>query len=469
MKVLIVDDEQVALSSVKRLLKRRGYKNVEICASGREAIETIKADDFDIVLLDLLMPGIDGLQVLEATKPFKPRTEFIIVTAMDDLDVAVKAIRMGAYDYLLKPVLPNRLILTIERAFEHSGLLAGLTGVRTAEAECEIPPAFTGIITQNPVMRKMIAYAAVMARGGNPVLITGESGTGKELVAHAIHRAGPSPSGPFVPVNVSSIPETLFEREFFGHVKGAFTGADSDKTGFFEQATGGTLFMDEIGELSPGLQVKLLRVIEDKSIIRVGENVPTSINVRIVSATNRDLDAACQEGRFRLDLLYRINSAHIQLPPLRERMDDIPVLASHFLKMACERHQKEVQGFSPEALAVLSTRDYSGNVRELAQLVENAVLLADVPMIQPGHFGVETSRGPAFARTLCSLKENNEAHLAYVYSHTGGNSAETARILEISMRQVQRKLAELKKNPHWRRLLADCSGGDKTVAGRRQS
>jgi DNA-binding NtrC family response regulator len=453
MRILVVDDEHIALTSVKRILKRRGYKNVEICGSGRDAIEKIKNDNFDIVVLDLLMPGVDGMQVLESTKAFNPRSEFIILTALDDLDTAVRAVRMGAYDYLVKPVQNNRLILTIERAFEHKGLLAGLTGVRTGTAQFEMPPAFVDIITQNPLMKKLISYAAVMARSGKPVLITGESGTGKELVARALHRAGPSPSGPFIAVNVSSIPETLFEREFFGHVKGAFTGAESDKAGFFEKADGGTLFMDEIGELSSGLQAKLLRVIEDNSIIRVGENVPTPMKVRIVSATNRDLDAACREGRFRLDLLYRINSAHIHLPPLRERLDDIPLLAAHFLAKSCSRHQKVLQGFSPEALEVLTTREYSGNVRELAQLVENAVLLADSSVILPNYLGAEAYRGPSFARTLCSIKENNETHLAYVYLHTKGDTAQAARILGISIRQVQRKLTELKKNPRWRSLL----------------
>jgi len=453
MKILVVDDEPVALSSVRRLLKRRGYTNVEICATGKDAIPKIKNNDYDIVLLDLLMPVVDGLQVLEATKPFRPQTEFIILTAVDDIATAVKAIRVGAYDYLVKPADNDRLILSIERAFERRGLLVGLAGARSGFDARETANAFGDIITRNPHMNELISYARIMARSGNPILITGESGTGKELMARAIHRAGPAPDGPFVAVNVPSVSETLFEREFFGHVKGAFTGAENDKKGFFQQADGGTLFLDEIGELSPGLQVKLLRVLEDKSINRVGETIPTPINVRFVSATNKDLDSACRQGRFRLDLLYRIKSAHIHLPTLRERSDDIRLLADHFLKQACARHHKFVQSYSPEALDVLASKNYSGNIRELAQIVENAVLLADASMILPKHLGEASPRAPSLARTLCSFKENYNAHLVYVYLHTRGNTRQTAQILDVSPRQVQRKLAELRHNPHWESLL----------------
>ena len=455
MKILIVDDEQVALTSVKRLLKRRGYLNVEICATGKDAINRIKNNDFDIVLLDLLMPEVDGLQVLESTKPFNPRTEFIILTAVDDISSAVKAIRMGAYDYLLKPADNDRLVLSIERAFERRGLLAGLAGARSGICKIEIPEAFSKFITQNPRIMELISYAQIMARSGNPILITGESGTGKELVARAIHRSGPSPTGPFIAVNVSSVPETLFEREFFGHVKGAFTGANSDRPGFFDQADGGTLFMDEIGEFPLRLQAKLLRALEEKSIIRLGETVPTPLDFRIVSATNRDLDISCQEGNFRLDLLYRIKSAHIPLPPLRERADDIPLLASHFLMQACARHQKAVRGFSPEAMDVLTAKNFSGNIRELAQIVENAVLLTDSPMILPSHLGEEPLQTPSFARTLCSFKENYDTHLVYVYVHTKGNTKQTAQILNVSVRQVQRKLTGLRQNPRWKSMLGD--------------
>ena len=455
MKILIVDDEQVALTSVRRILRRQGYSDVEMCATGKEAIDKIKKNEFDVVLLDLLMPEVDGLQVLESTKPYNPRTEFIILTAVDDVSTAAKAVRLGAYDYMLKPVDNDRLILAIERAFERRGLLAGLAGTCSGATGSETTEAFAEIITCNPRMKELISYAQIMARSGNPILITGESGTGKELMARAIHRAGPSPDGPFMAMNVSSVPETLFEREFFGHVKGAFTGAEEDKIGFFEQADHGTLLLDEIGELPLGLQAKLLRVLEEKAIIRVGETVAKPVNVRIVSATNKELDTACREGIFRLDLLYRIKSAHIHLPPLHERMDDIPLLASHFLAQASARHEKAVEGFSPEALDALTARLYTGNIRELAQIVENAVLLTDVPIILPTHLGDSHSRAPSLARRLCSFKENYDTHLVYVYVHTKGDTSQTARILDVSVRQVQRELAYLRRNPRWKSMLGN--------------
>jgi DNA-binding NtrC family response regulator len=315
MRILIVDDEVVALNSVRRLLKRRGLSNVEICDSGMDAISRIKNKDFDIVLLDLLMPEIDGLQVLKSTKPFKPSTEFIVLTAVDDVASAVRSLHLGAHDYLVKPVDNERLVLSIERAYERKALLVGLAGARTQSNGFEIPGAFSDLVTQCPRMAELLSYAAVMARSGNPILISGESGTGKELLAHGIHRIASSADAPFIAVNVPSIAETLFESQFFGHTKGAFTGADRDHAGFFEQADGGTLFLDEIGEFHPKLQAKLLRVLEEKSVLRISETVPVPIDVRIISATNQDLDKACQEGRFRLDLLYRLRAAHVHLPP----------------------------------------------------------------------------------------------------------------------------------------------------------
>ncbi len=446
MKILIVDDEAVSLSSVKRILKWRGLKNVEICDNGREAIKKIRSENFDIVLLDLLMPDVDGMQVLESTKPFCPQTEFIILTAVDDIPTTVKAMRQGAYDYLVKPVDNELLFLSIERAYERKGLLAGLSINASCEAG-DIPPSFADTLTQSTQMKALISYAQVMARSGNPILITGESGTGKELMARGIHRAGPSPAGPFVAVNVSAIPATLFESQFFGHAKGAFTGAEGNHAGFFEQADGGTLFLDEIGELPVGLQSKLLRVLEDKIFTPLGAQNPVRVDVRLVSATNTELDRACQEGKFRIDLLYRLRSAYICLPPLRERRNDIPLLAAGFLQKACQRHKKDISGFSPETMQVLTHKDYPGNIRELSQIVENAVLLADGPVITPalvGGNGVPNAQVSASSRSLCTLRENDAAHVQFVLNSTGGNRRETARILGITLRQLQRKLAETK-------------------------
>ena len=454
MRILIVDDEEVALNSIKRLLKWRGIRNVDTSASGRDAIARIKETEFDIVLLDLLMPEIDGLQVLESTKPYRPHTEFIILTAIDDIPTTVKAIRLGAYDYLVKPIDNDLLILAIKRAYEHRGLLISLSATAGYD-KSKVPNAFADIITQCPRMCSLLSYAQVMAGGGNPIMITGESGTGKELVAKGIHQAGPMPQGPFIAVNVSAIPASMFESQFFGHAKGAFTGADAPHNGYFEQADGGTLFLDEIGELPIGLQTKLLRVLEEKSFYPLGSSKPVWVDVRVISASNADIEKACQEGNFRLDLLYRLKSVHIHLPPLRERSGDIPLLALHFLRKSCQNYKKEVTGFSPEAMDLLNGRNYPGNVRELSQIVDNAVLLAESDFILPSHLGMISTKQSTLSRQLCTLKENDEAQLVYVLKNVNGDRGKAAQILGITVRQMQRKIAAMKKNPQWESVLGD--------------
>ncbi|MBN1363725.1 MAG: sigma-54-dependent Fis family transcriptional regulator [Syntrophaceae bacterium] len=454
MRILIVDDEEVALNSIKRLIKWRGIRNVDTCNNGRDAIAKIKETDFDIVLLDLLMPEIDGLQVLESTKPYRPHTEFIILTAIDDIPTTVKAIRLGAYDYLVKPVDNDLLFLAVKRAYEHRGLLIGLS-VTAGHDQSKIPSAFSEIITRDPRMCTLLTYAQVMATSGNPIMITGESGTGKELVARGIHKAGPMPQGPFIAVNVSAIPASMFESQFFGHTKGAFTGAEIQHRGYFEQADGGTLFLDEIGELPVGLQTKLLRVLEEKSFYPLGAAKPVWVDVRIISASNSDIEKSCQEGSFRLDLLYRLKSIHIHLPPLQERTSDIPLLASHFLRKACDIYKKNIIGFSPEAIDLLNGRNYPGNVRELAQIVENAVLLTDSNMILPSHLGMVSTKQSSISRQLCTLKENDEAHLIYVLTNVSGDRGKAAQILGITVRQLQRKIAVMRKNPQWEAVLRD--------------
>ena len=454
MRILIVDDEEVALNSIKRLLKWRGIRNVDTCNNGRDAVAKIKETDFDIVLLDLLMPEVDGLQILESTKPYRPHTEFIIFTAIDDIPTTVKAIRLGAYDYLVKPVDNDLLFLAIKRAYEHRGLLIGLS-TTAGDNKSKISPAFSEIVTQCPQLCSILSYAQVMAGGGNPIMITGESGTGKELVAKGIHKAGPMPNGPFIAVNVSAIPATMFESQFFGHAKGAFTGAEAPHFGYFEQADGGTLFLDEIGELPLGLQTKLLRVLEEKSFYPLGSSKPVWVDVRVISASNRDIERACQEGNFRLDLLYRLKSVHIHLPPLKERAGDIPLLASHFLRKSCDIHKKNITGFSQEAMSLLNSKDYPGNVRELAQIVENAVLLTDSNIILPGHLGMASTNHSPLSRQLCTLKENDEAHLVYVLKNANSDRGKVAQILGITVRQLQRKIAAMKKNPQWEEILRD--------------
>lgn len=455
MKILIVDDEQMALTSVKRVLKHRGIRDVDTCDNGRQAIKLIDKNNYDVVLLDLLMPEMDGLQVLEATKAFNPQTEFILLTAVDDMNSAVKAIRLGAYDYLVKPAGNERLILSIHHAYERAAMRAGINWNSKELRKRTNHHAFAAIITRSLRMQELIYYAEKMATTDTPVLITGESGTGKELMARAIHGASNCADGPFVAVNVCSVNESMFESQFFGHKRGAFTGASTDFPGFFEQANGGTLFLDEIGDLSLQLQAKFLRVLEEKSIYRLGDPRTIPVNVRILSATNTDLDLACQEKRFRLDLMYRLKAAHIHLPPLHERALDIPLLSVHFLGIANKTHKKAVRDFSADTLDMLSHRNYPGNIRELAQLIDSAVLHTDTESVQPRDIGCDIPPVSPFTRSRCSLRENNEKHILYILSETGGDRQQAAEILGVSVRQVQRKLAEMKKNPQLHDLVKD--------------
>ncbi len=454
MKILIVDDEQEALNSHKRILKREGIKNIDICNSGLQAKDKIINNDYDIVLLDLIMPEIDGFKILEITKPHKEDTEFIMITAVDDLQTAVKAVKMGAYDYLVKPVEPERLILSIDRAYERKGLLTSLNQNSTAGKESKINPVFSSIITKSPKIINLFHYTEVMAKSGNPILITGESGTGKELFARAIHNIW-APNGPFIPVNVASVPESLFESQFFGHAQGSFTGANKAHVGYFRQANNGTLFLDEIGELPISQQAKLLRVLEEKVVYPIGENKALPINVKIISATNVNINNACKEGKFRLDLLYRLKSANVQLPPLHERREDIPILTHHFLNKFKNKYNKSDLKISPEAIEVLLKRSFPGNIREFSQLIENAVILADRSILLPTNLGEETTSEISVSEFhLKTLKENSEDHVIRVLAHTNGDKKAAAEILGLSLRQVQRKIAEMKDNPRLKEMIA---------------
>lgn len=441
MKIFVVDDEQEALLSIKRLLKRRGINDVSLCDNGTEAIERIKNENFDIVLLDLLMPDVDGTEVLEKSKPYCPATEFVILTAIDDIQSAVKAIRMGAYDYLVKPAEPQRILLTIERAYERKGLISGIKAGQMEFDETEIHPAFKEMISGSRKMKEIFSFVQVMARSEKPFLITGESGTGKELMARAIHKIIRGDKAPFVAVNVASVPDSLFESQFFGHTRGAFTGAAEDHKGFFRQADGGTLFLDEIGEFPLNQQAKLLRVLEEKSVTPLGSNKTIPVDFNIISATNADIEKACREGHFRLDLLYRLKSAFVHLPPLRERVGDIKILSEHFLKIACKKFNKNVS-FGAEVTGVLEKQIFPGNVRELGQLIENAVIVADKKIIPAAKLGlISDGLNGTQENKLLSIKENEQKHIEFVLNETGGDKKKAAQILGISLRQLQRKIA----------------------------
>ncbi len=451
MRLMVVDDEPVVLRTMHRLLRRRGFDECVLCSDGREAMARLEENPVNVVLLDLLMPEMDGLAVLEQAKPRHPRTEFIVITALDDVEQAVNAVRLGAYDYLVKPVDQQRLLLTIERAYERLSMRAGLEGVQISD----IPDAFSHVLTVNARMREQLAYATALARSGRPVLISGPSGTGKELVARGIHAAGKRASGPFVAVNVAAVPENLFESQFFGHHKGSFTGAGGDHQGLFQQANGGTLFLDEVGELPLHLQPKLLRVLEERMVSPLGGREEIPVDVNIVSATNCDLDKACAEGRFRLDLLYRLRGGQVILPPLRARDGDIALLARHFLEKACEDLDRPSMEISPEALARLEAHDFPGNIRELSNMMHNAALRTTGQRLEADTLLPSSMPSDPLARRMCSLRDNEAQHVAYVLRGVDGDRREAARILGVSLRQVQRKIASLQEDPRWRSLLGD--------------
>ncbi len=453
MKILIVDDEKEALNSIKRILKREGLTDIDLCENGNSAVKKIKDNNYDIVLLDLMLPDIDGLKILEDTKPYRSETEFILITAVDDLQTAVKAVKIGAYDYLVKPVEPERLLLAINRAYERKGLLSSLFQASIAGQDAKINQVFNSIVTKSPKMINLFKFTEIMSNSGNPIMITGESGTGKELFARAIHKLW-APNGPFIPVNVASVPESLFESQFFGHAQGSFTGANKAHVGYFKQANNGTLFLDEIGDLPLNQQAKLLRVLEDKLVYPIGENKALPINVKIISATNIDINEACKKGQFRLDLLYRLKSAQVQLPALHERPEDIPILANHFLTIFKAKYKKQELKITPEAIEILVRRNYPGNIREFSQIIENAVILSERNIILPSDFGFNTNSEISVNElNLNSLKENSDEHVIRVLAHTNGDKKAAANILGLSLRQVQRKIAEMKDNSRLKEML----------------
>lgn len=376
-KILVVDDEQSLRDVLSIMLKRAGYA-VTSAMDGEEAIELLNKEIFDLVITDLRMPKIDGMEVLKAVKSASPETVVLIITAFASADSAVEAMKQGAYDYLTKPFQVDEVQLIIRNALEKRRLT---TENMLLKREMASQSSFAQLVGQSEAMQKVFDVVRKVADSKSNVLICGESGTGKELVARAIHYNSARSVMPFVAVNCSAVPETLLESELFGHMKGSFTGAIANKAGLFEVADGGTIFLDEIGDTTPTIQVKLLRVIQEREFRRVGGNHDVKVDVRVVAATNKDLEKAVADGSFREDLYYRLDVIPIRLPPLRMRTGDIPLLVNHFLERFSKESGKPKPVISQEAMHVLLSHEWRGNVRELENLIERIVAFATAELV----------------------------------------------------------------------------------------
>jgi DNA-binding NtrC family response regulator len=373
----IIDDEPIIHDVLSQLLGSEGYE-VEISASGEEALEKVSVRDFDLFLLDLLMPGMDGLEVLRAVRKIRPQAVLVIITAYASVESAIEAMKMGAFDYIQKPFKHEELLLTIQRALEHKTLRE--ENLRLRE-ELKRKFSFGNIIGRSRVMETVFELVKAAAPTRSTILVQGESGTGKELVARAIHQNSNRAALPFVVVNSGSLPPDLLESHLFGHVKGAFTGAVAEKQGLFEAADKGTIFFDEISSISLETQAKLLRVMQDREFMRLGGTKTIRVDVRIIAATNTDLEELIKQKTFRNDLFYRLNVIKIELPPLRRRTGDIPLLVKHFLDLYAEENGKIIEGVTEDVLEALEAFSWPGNVRELENLIERAVVFAKGPII----------------------------------------------------------------------------------------
>jgi two-component system response regulator PilR (NtrC family) len=373
----IIDDEPLIHEILGQLLTTEGYE-VELSSSGKDALEKHSGDSFDLILLDLLMPEMDGIEVLKRLKKIDPQALIIIITAYASVESAIAAMRMGAYDYIQKPFKHDELLLTITRAIEHKKLQE--ENLRLKD-EIDKKFSFKNIIGKSEVMKNVFELIKATAPTRSTILLEGESGTGKELVARAVHQNSDRVNFPFIIVNSGSLPPDLLESHLFGHVKGAFTGATSQKKGLFEAADKGSIFFDEISTLNPETQAKLLRVMQDREFMRLGGTKTIRVDTRIIAATNTDLEELIRQNMFREDLFYRLNVIKIEIPPLRERKEDIPLLVNHFINIYSKENKKEIEGISDEVMEILENYDWPGNIRELENLIERAIVLSKFKLI----------------------------------------------------------------------------------------
>ena len=445
-RLVVIDDEVNAAAALETLLREDGYE-VSRAHDAKSGLALLETTDADVVLTDLRMPGMDGLELLARIKEIRPETMVILMTAYGTVKTAVRAMKMGAEDYLGKPIDVEELEVILQKVLEKKRLLEE---TRVLRERVQTKYRFDNLVGESPEMLAAFKTIQQVASSSSSVLLLGESGTGKELFAQALHQNSPRRNKPFVKVACAALPETLLESELFGHEKGSFTGALYTRAGRFEMADGGTLFLDEIGDISPTVQVKLLRFMEEREFERVGGNRTYKVDVRIVCATHRDLTKKLQDGTFREDLYYRLNVIEIHVPALRERPGDIPVLAHHFLKKYADANRKSVRGISDEALALLLRHAWPGNVRELENAIERAVVLAAEPVLNPSHFPtlrrLETAAPNGSAATVTipgsTFAEIEREAILRTLEAVGGSTSRAAALLGISARKIQYKVKE---------------------------
>jgi len=445
-KILVVDDEQSMCDFMEIMLTREGYQ-VDKTDSGKTAVRLSESESYDLIIADLMMPQMSGLELLKKVKEENCEQDFIVMTAFASVDTAIEAMKLGALDYITKPFKVDEIKLVIEKSLNRKKLK---NENKVLKVQLNKDSSFDNFIGKSDEIVKLKKLAGRVAASGSTVLIRGESGTGKDLIARAIHAASDRANGPFVAINCAALPETLLESELFGYKKGAFTGAVKDKDGLFKVADGGTFFLDEVGNTSPAIQVKLLRVLEDKVITPVGDTVPIEVDVRLIAATNADLEEAAKTDNFRSDLFYRLNVIPIFIPPLRERVDDITLLVNHFNLKYCQRANLELKEFSPDAMEALLRYDWPGNVRELENSIERAILLSRSNRIELSDFPTKIMENKG--KTIVSeeqpgtptLESIEKAYIYFVMNQSQGKKSKAAKILGIDNSTLYRKLERYK-------------------------
>ena len=442
--ILIVEDDPTVGESLRLFLKKKGHE-ILLASNGKEALQLFRHEIVDLVITDVVMPKMDGIELLEAVKGLKPETEVIVISAQGTIEKAVQAMKLGAFDFIEKPINPRVISLLVERALEKQTLILQNRDLRS---KLEDKFHFKNIIGRSEKMVKIFELIHHIAPYDSSVLIIGESGTGKELIANAIHYHSPRSSMPFIKVSCASLSEGIIESELFGHEKGAFTGAIASRKGRFELAHQGTLFLDEVEDIPPATQIKLLRVLQEGEFERVGGNKTIRVNIRIIAASNRDLQEAVKEGVFREDLYYRLNVVNIKLPPLRDRRDDIPFLINFFIEKYNQKYHMKVKGISQKAMNLLTDYQWTGNVRELENTIESILVINSPEVIDLQHLPQEIREAKERPEVISikigtPLDEVEKEMLIETLRATKGNKRKAAQLLGVNVRTIHRKMEEI--------------------------